>query len=337
METLKEIEKIIGNLFLATNSSFTGLYYEEEVVFFKTINKEKEKILPELISLLVRKFIKSDDLIGSPEYLFTEGKGYAIFLFNAGNNITLVTVIEGKPNFSLLRLGHNKASQLLKGLSKEIPSILEEKQKVEERKRQGELKKYTEGHTETPSAKTQTKQQEDQVPEKQEEKRTEKQALKQKETTDEEEKEKINEDIKELEEIFSSTSEETIDKQKKESIDTNEKVKEPKEVIEKILEEKQKVEEREETPFPSLEEILLSDEALSEGVNPEIVENIRLKFIEGIGPVGKILFKKVVEKVDINLEKPYRHKVEELIEKLSEEITVESRKEDFLKNCRDLL
>jgi len=332
METLKEIEKIIGNLFLTTNSSFTGLYYEEEVVFFKTINKEKEKILPELISLLVRKFIKSDDLIGSPEYLFTEGKGYAIFLFNAGDNITLVTVIEGKPNFSLLRLEHDKASQLLKGLSKEIPSILEEKQKEEERKRQEELKKDTEEHTEIPSAKTQTKQQKDQIPEKQEEKRTEKQALKQKETT---EKEEIDEDIKELEEIFSSTSEETIDKQEKESIDTNEKVQEQEEVIEEILEEKQQVEEREETP--SLEEILLSDEALSEEVNPEIVENIRLKFIEGIGPVGKILFKKVVEKVDINLEKPYRHKVEELIEKLSEEITVESRKEDFLKYCRDLL
>ena len=329
MDILKNVEKVINNLSLTTNASFSALYYGEEVVYFKSLDKDKGKLLADLASLLVRKFIRSDDLIGTPEYLFTEGKGYAIFLFNAGGNLTIVSLIDGKPNFSLLRLEHDKASQSLDSIKGEIPALLEklkeEQRQLEEKEKEISEETKPENVAQEPSESVLTEsveEIEDSVPV------SETEDAQSEKTSEEEHQEEIqlDEDIKELEEIFSedtSTVDVLEEKEEKENIETQQQI--------------ETSSQEQEEDVPSLEEILLGEESLGEEVDTEVIEKIKLKFIEEIGPVGKILFSRVSKKVGIDLEKPYRNKVEELINSLAEEIMVESRKEDFLKYCKDLL
>ena len=324
MEALRELESIINNLFLTTNAYFTGVYYGEEIVLAKSIEREKETVLSELLSLLVRKFINSDDLIGTPEYLFTEGNQYAIFLYNAGGNTTIVSLINSKPNFSLLRLEHDKASKSLKSLLNDIPKILEEKKKEEIKQKEEEtIQEISETKIEEKIEETLSSKVEDN-------------RINESETVDKE----IEEDIKELEEIFSNDIGEIEEKQEEASEESKDEIPSTEDISKgneiESSEIKEEISEQEEES-PSLEEILLGEEALGEEVDTEIIDKIKLKFIEEIGPVGKILFKRVAQKVEIDLEKPYLHKVEEFIEKLAEEISVHDRREDFLKYCKNLL
>ncbi len=125
------LDEITTNLSKKLNAYFTGIYLEEEPVSIYCINSEKEKSLKELIALLVRKTIMSaNDLMDgfNTEFMFAEGKDYGIFIHVVGNNLSIVTVLDSKPNFSLIKFENEKVSKELSNKIEEIKSYLEGKE-----------------------------------------------------------------------------------------------------------------------------------------------------------------------------------------------------------------
>ncbi len=305
-EHLKDISSQI-------DSSFTGLYREENpVVFYSTLSKGKEEVVKELLGLLVRKaIISTNEIIDgfSPEFLFVEGKKFAIYMQIVEDNVVVVSIVESKPNFSLLKFVHEKKATKLRELLPQIDTDIETQEEIQSS------------------------------------------ALENEEITEEEllkdlEVRNLNE-IEQLEKVFSEQpdfEEITTDYSIQEEENT-EKIEEEtsNEIQNKEIEEEKTEETYEE--MPSLEEIL-TEEFPSTEIKTEkdelisniddILNDIQKSFIKKIGPFGKLLFKKMVEKVEIK-DNPTKNKIDELIDLLSNEIPVEERKKEFLKDMEKII
>lgn len=129
MTTKQTLNSIISSLSKNLDAFFVGIYIDEEPISTFCINKSKEETLKELVSLIVRKVSKStEDLIEgfNAEFMFAEGKDYGIFLYKVAENLFIATLIDTKPNFSLLKFEHEKVAKDLSGKVEEIKSFLEE-------------------------------------------------------------------------------------------------------------------------------------------------------------------------------------------------------------------
>jgi len=97
----------------------------------------------------------------------------------------------------------------------------------------------------------------------------------------------------------------------------------------------------EESP-PSLEEILIEDkeEVVQENINyldASILDKIYKNLAKEMGPVARIIFNQKMKDLNIDKEKLSTDQVRKLIDELSQEILVESRRERFIKNCNNLI
>ena len=295
MELLSKLQTILKDITFDTRAIFTGIYREEEPVSVYSTIRDKEKIISELTGLLVRKaLISSSDLMENfkPEFLFAEGKEFGIFIYIVEGNIAIATLINEKPNFSLLKMTHENTA---KKLSSYIEEIKEYNFKIKESSTSVE---------------------------------------KNKEKEEVEVKEKVEENVSEVEELEKILSGEEA--QETTSVESKENLQEPVKAVEEKEQIEEEVEAQEEVP---LEEILGVKEAeVSEEVEniDELIEDIRKEFIKEIGPVGKIIFNKTLKSLKIK-ENPTMNKLKEFIDLLAQEISVEKRRAEFIRDTKKII
>jgi hypothetical protein len=294
MSILEKIDGYLKEIATETKSVFTALYKGEQPLRVFSTFKDKERVISELTGLLVRKALISTSDIKenfNPEYLFSEGKDYGIFLYIVEGDIVVATIIDEKPNFSLLRLVHSNISKKLIPHLDEIKSL--------------EIEESTENLE--PALPVETKEEEIKTSDTAQSENV-KQSV-----------EELPEEIQELEKVFS----EEVEKY------------EEKEIVEKekqVEEKEEQLIENEEIP---LENLLSKPEDKIENIN-EILEELRREFIKEIGPIGKILFNKKVKELKVE-ENPVKPKLKDLINQLAEEISVEERKDKFLKDAMRII
>ncbi len=316
MELLNKLQPILKDITFDTRAVFTGIFRGEEPISIYSTLGNKEKTISQLTGLLVRKaLISSEDVLESfkPEFLFAEGKDFGIFIYVAEDNIAIATVINEKPNFSLLKMTHENAVKKL------IPYI-------------EEIKEFIPEPEEAPLKEVK--------PEEEKPKETTEE-IKEKVAEATEEPSEVSE-IEELEKILSEEANEVeLEKTEEETVQQTQEKPVKEEKSEKIEEAEEKEEITEEVP---LEELLgVSKEESKKDTSVEevkeidkLIEEIKKKFIKEIGPVGKILFNKILKSINVE-ENPTMDKLKELIEQLAQEISVEKRRAEFIRDTKKII
>lgn len=306
MELLSKLQTILKDITFDTRAIFTGVFlYEKPVATYSTL-RDKEKVISELSGLLVRKvLVSSNDFIEDfkPEFSFAEGKGFGIFVYVVDDSIAIATIVNEKPNFSLLKMTHENAG-------KKLSQYIEE------------IKNY-DFKTEDNQTPTTVEEVED---------KKEQEILAQ-----ELSQEKLEEEVSEIEELEKALSEEEAKEEVQEDTNISESMGSVEDTA-KVQEEKQVEEETEPQDNVSLEEILgVKGEDSQQIVNiDELIEEIKKEFIKEIGPVGKIIFNKAINSIGIK-EKPTVDNINDLINRLSKEIPVEKRRAEFMEIAKKII
>ncbi|WP_457642537.1 hypothetical protein [Persephonella sp.] len=346
---IKEILKdFIDTLYSRISPSFSAIYYGEKPLVTKTIISDRKKVLEETLGLVIYKGHQINEIIPNfeEEYIYTEGEGIQIYIHFVTKDISIVSIVETKIKFSLLKLEHEIVAGKLKEYTEEIENLVNGKKEEKQDKRD-----KTESTTSSEEAAQEVEKRKTEKPEAEkveEEKGKErslddkqKTVIKEEETAEkyiEEIQENIPEDIEELEKVLSDQVE-------------SEEVKESVVKTDGKIEELEVEEELKEEELPSLEEILLDNYEEEEKITLEevdekgkkdyldasVLDKIYKNLAREMGPVAKIIFNQKVKDLNINKEKLTKSKVKKLINELAKEILVEQRKERFIKNCNNLL
>lgn len=254
---------------------------------------------------LIERSLELNEIIPTfkEEFLFSEGRDFSLFVYYIDGEVSIGIIHIGKPNFSLLKI---TAVDLSKEIAKHIPYI---KQLYQE-----------------------------------------KLGLQQNQTLDKTSKEnefiahypedfQIPEDISEIESVITLQSKEY---EKERDFTLREDTKGQPEVGTPSLEDILSYESKEDVQTPSFEEIIQSgiDGDITDNDNienyEEIVEKINREFVREIGPFGLYIFKKKREQFfkDRSFNK---FEILKFIQILSEEISIESKRQEFIERAKSFL
>ncbi len=291
------------------------VYNGEEPLAYVSLNKEKEKVLVELLSLLARKFVRSKDILGQQEFLYAEGKDYDIFILDIKDDYLIVSFLSNKEKFSLLKLEHEK-------LKNKLISCLEDKT----------ISKVKESKQDTSQETLQELKEEISIP-----------------------RNEPSPDIKELEEILTQQepiiepaevedeqtdiAEEIVATLQEENpSEETASFEEPQPEVEDITNEitTQEIPKEKEEHEEFIEETIPEFQA-EETFDKVILDDIKMAFIKEIGPVGKVIFGRKLKKYNLEEGEIPKSKLENFIADLSEDIIEEDRREEFIKTCTQYL
>lgn len=336
MEDLKFYSDALFDLANKVNAYFTAIYIGEEPFSSYCRDKNKEKTLTEILSLLTRKMYTSEELIEGfgTEYAFAEGKDFAIFLLRIKDDIFVATIIDENPNFALLKYENEKLSKKLIDKIEDIKNLKGSKEQQEHMEKEeipSEIEQLEESLKEKEEVSSSKEIPEEEIPDDiknlEEALISDEESLKEKEevpSSKEISEEEIPYDIENLEEVLSNNEESLKEQEKVSEKENSSKIKN---LEEEISTEQKEIEEK----VPSLEEILEEGEDLP--VEEDILNELKQEFIKGIGPVGKILFNKHLKKSG----KITRKNLKLFTDKLADEIPEEERKLKFLQEIKSII
>lgn len=318
MITFGELSILLNKAQRDAGLYYVGIFVKDTEIISKTSSRSSK--LSSYFGRLIERSLELNNIIPNfkEEFLFSEGKDFSLFVYYVDDETSIGMIHIGKPNFSLLKI---TATDLAKEITKYIPNIKEiykEKSPTTQIEATVSDEEFASPYREDSQFSTN--------------------------------------DILELEEVLSSKE----DKESKEKQDVF-----APEVSEPSLEDILKAETKEDAKdsqvdIPSLEDILIDkiqqqDVAQDTGMQPQfldktseiesgdeiqnydkIIEKISKEFVRIIGPFGLYIFKKKKEQFfkDKSLNK---FELLKFIQTLSEEITVESRKQEFIEKAKSLL
>ncbi len=323
MDTETKLRELVDRLFMNTGATFSGIFIDEQPVISKTIYSEKKEKLEEILKLMIFKAHQINEFINNfgEEYVYAEGNDISIFIYFVRPDIAVASIIEEKPKFALLKLEHTTVAKKMKGMEEEIEQYIkgeipapviempEKEEKFEEIELESLAEVVPELKEEEPTLEVEGEKTEITVKD-----------IKDRYAEEIQQLEKV-EDIEELEKVLTQNEEPPLE----EILKPVEKVEETEEKAE------EKAEEVEEIKEEQIEEIQPIEETTEEELyQPDILDQIQKELLKEIGPVGKFLFKKRKKELGIQEDRLTRSVIVKLIEKLSDDIIDEKRKQRFL-------
>ncbi|SNZ02122.1 hypothetical protein SAMN06265182_0006 [Persephonella hydrogeniphila] len=341
MNTENKLKEIVNQLYINTGASFSGIFIQDKPVVSRSAYPDKEQNLKEILNLIVYKAHQINEFIPDfgEEYVYAEGPDIAIFIYFVRSDVAIGSVIEEKPKFALLKFEHEAVAKKLKDMEEELDRFIyggetetteetEETSVVEEQKEEESLKETELQEEEIPIEEIELESLEEVLPEEKKEEVEIKEEIEEKpEITVEDVKDRFAEELEMLEQTKSL--EEIQETPKKEESVPMEEIVIPEEEN-PPLEELLKPEEETATEESSLEEVIEKQSEELELYDPDVLNKIQEELLKEIGPVGKFLFKKRKKELDIDEEKLTKPVLENLIEKLSDDIIDEKRRKRFL-------
>ncbi|WP_457625772.1 hypothetical protein [Persephonella sp.] len=347
MNVENRLKDIINQLYINTGAVFSGIFIKDKPVISKSAYSDKEESLKELLNLIVYKAHQINEFIPDfgEEYVYAEGPDIAIFIYFVKPEVAIGSVIEEKPKFALLKFEHEAVAKKLKSMEEDLNRFIygEESKKPEEKpeeetavfEEKEEAVKEEEIHEEeVPLEEIELESLEEVIPEEKVEESIPEEIQEEKpEITVEDVKDRFAEELEMLEKTRSL--EEIEEPLKKEEPIPMEEIVIPEEEnppLEELLKPEETAQEE-----SSLEEVIEKQSEELELYDPDVLNKIQEELLKEIGPVGKFLFKKRKKELEIDEEKLTRTVLENLIEKLSDDIIDEKRRKRFLEKVSAFL
>ncbi len=321
MDIEAKLRELVDKLFINTGATFSGIFIDEKTTVLKTVYTEKKEKLEEILKLIIYKAHQINEFIEDfgEEYVYAEGDDISIFIYFVRPDIAVASIIEEKPKFALLKLEHTTIAKKIKEIESEIDQFIK-----------GEIPKQDKKEEKEDSLEdVELENLEEVIPELKEEPSLEIDEGKTEITVEDirdryaEEMQQLEEaeDIEELEKVLSENQEPSLE----EILKSQEEIKETEGSEEKTEEKTEEKKERDE-----ITETIVEKQTEEELYDPEVLEQIQKELLKEIGPVGKFLFRKRKKELNIQEDKLTRTALVMLIEKLSDDIIDEKRKQRFL-------